>query len=54
MNLFFSAVKESKKIRPPDAFVTSEGLFPYTRVHMARKGAMTYMYALRPLFQQVY
>ena len=51
MNLFFSAVKESKKIRPPDAFVTSEGHFPYTRVHMARKGAMTYMYALRPLFQ---
>ena len=51
MNLFFSAVKESKKNKAPDAFVTSEGHFPYTRVHMARKGAMTYMYALRPLFQ---
>lgn len=54
MNLFFLPSKKAKKIRPPDAFVTSEGLFPYTRVHMARKGAMTYMYALRPLFQQVY
>ena len=30
----FSVVTEGKKIRPSDAFVTSEGHFPYTRVHI--------------------